>query len=71
MSHFRKEPLMKYKVYAVRTETCVAEVEAKSKYEAVQLVEASHCDYDWKAIDGTLDTEIDKAEEIKDYEFNK
>ena len=57
---------MKYEVHAIRTEVYVAEVEAKSKYEAAQLADVNYCDYDWKEVDGTLDVKIDAIEEIKE-----
>ena len=47
-----------YKVFYVRSECLVQEIEADSLEEA--LVNAENSDNDLKVIDGTMSTEIDK-----------
>lgn len=48
----------KFKVYAVRTETICAIIEADDEEEAEILADESYEDYSWSDVDGSLNTEI-------------
>lgn len=56
----------KFKVFAERTETLYAIIEADSAEEAEELADKDYSDYDWSDCDGSMSTEIlfgDAAEE--------
>lgn len=48
----------KFKVYAVRTETICAIIEADDEEEAEILADENYEDYSWSDVDGSLNTEI-------------
>ena len=48
----------KFKVFAERTETLCAIIEADSEEEAEELADKNYSDYDWSEVDGSLNTEI-------------
>ena len=48
----------KFKVYAERTETLCAIIEADSAEEAEKYADEYYSDCDWSDCDGTLSTEI-------------
>ena len=48
----------KFKVYAERTETLCAIIEADSAEDAEELADKDYSDYDWSDVDGSLNTEI-------------
>lgn len=48
----------KFKVYAVKTETICAIIEADDEEEAEILADESYEDYSWSDVDGSLNTEI-------------
>ena len=58
----------KFRVYAERTETLCAIIEADSIEEAEELADKDYSDYDWSDVDGSLNTEIlfEEAEEEDD-----
>lgn len=58
----------KFKVYAERTETLCAIIEADSAEEAEELADQNYSDYYWSDVDGSLDTSIlyGDAEEEED-----
>lgn len=58
----------KFKVYAERTETYCAIIEADSIDEAEELADENYSDYNWSDVDGSLNTEIlfGDTEEDKD-----
>ena len=59
----------KFKVYAERTETLCAIIEADSAEEAEELADKDCDNFDWSDVDGSMSTEIlfgDAKEE--DYE---
>lgn len=58
----------KFKVFAERTETLCAIIEANSAEEAEELADQNYSYYDWSDVDGSMSTEIlfDDAEEEDD-----
>lgn len=50
--------MKKFKVYAERTETLCAIIEADSAEEAEELADKDYSDYDWSDCDGSLNTTI-------------
>lgn len=48
----------KFKVYAVKTETLCAIIEADDEEEAEILADENYEDYSWSDVDGSLNTEI-------------
>ena len=48
----------KFKVFAERTETLCAIIEADSAEEAEELADKDYSDYDWSDVDGSMSTEI-------------
>lgn len=48
----------KFKVYAERTETLCAIIEADSAEDAEELADKNYSDYSWSNVDGSLSTEI-------------
>ena len=48
----------KFKVFAERTETLCAIIEADSEEEAEELADKNYSDYDWSEVNGSLNTEI-------------
>ena len=50
--------MKKFKVYAERTETLCAIIEADSAEEAEELADKDYSDYDWSDVDGSMSTEI-------------
>ena len=48
----------KFKVFAERTETLCAIIEADSAEEAEELADKNYSDYDWSDVDGSMSTEI-------------
>ena len=58
----------KFKVFAERTETLCAIIEANSAEEAEELADNYYDNYDWSNVDGSMSTEIlfGDAEEEKD-----
>ncbi len=48
----------KFRVYAKRTETLCAIIEADSAEEAEELADKDYSDYDWSDVDGSMSTEI-------------
>ena len=48
----------KFKVYAERTESLCAIIEADSAEEAEELADKDYSDYDWSDVDGSMSTEI-------------
>ena len=61
--------MKKFKVYAERTETLCAIIEADSAEEAEEYADQHYSDYDWSYVDGSMSTEVlfGYAEE-KEYE---
>ena len=59
----------KFKVFAERTETLCAIIEADSAEEAEELADKNYSDYDWSDVDGSMSTEIFFGDtEEEDYE---
>lgn len=58
----------KFKVYAERTETLCAIIEADSAEDAEELADKNYSNYNWSDVNGSLNTEIlfGNAEEEKD-----
>lgn len=58
----------KFKVFAERTETLCAIIEANSAEEAEELADKDYDNFDWSDVDGSMSTEIlfDDAEEEDD-----
>ena len=50
--------MQKFKVFAERTETLCAIIEADSEEEAEELADKNYSDYDWSEVNGSLNTEI-------------
>ena len=50
--------MKKFKVYAERTETLCAIIEADSAEEAEELADKDYSNYDWSDVDGSMSTEI-------------
>ena len=50
--------MKKFKVFAERTETLCAIIEADSAEEAEELADKDYSDYDWSDVDGSMSTEI-------------
>ena len=48
----------KFKVFAERTETLCAIIEADSAEEAEELADKDYSDCDWSDVDGSMSTEI-------------
>ena len=48
----------KFKVFAERTETLCAIIEADSADSAEELADKDYSDYDWSDVDGSMSTEI-------------
>ena len=48
----------KFKVYAERTETLCAIIEADSSEEAEELADKDYDNFDWSDVDGSMSTEI-------------
>ena len=48
----------KFKVYAERTETLCAIIEADSAEEAEELADKDYDNFDWSDVDGSMSTEI-------------
>ena len=48
----------KFKVFAERTETLCAIIEADSAEEAEELADKDYSNYDWSDVDGSMSTEI-------------
>lgn len=58
----------KFKVYAERTESYCAIIEAETEEEAEKLADENYSYYNWKDVDGTLNTEICFGETEKEIE---
>lgn len=58
----------KFKVYAERTETLCAIIEADSAEDAEELADKNYSNYNWSDVNGSLNTEIlfGNAEEKED-----
>ena len=50
--------MQKFKVYAERTETLCAIIEADSVEEAEELADKDYDNFDWSDVDGSMSTEI-------------
>ena len=50
--------MKKFKVFAERTETLCAIIEADSAEEAEELADKDYSNYDWSDVDGSMSTEI-------------
>ena len=50
--------MKKFKVYAERTETLCAIIEADSVEEAEELADKDYDNFDWSDVDGSMSTEI-------------
>ena len=50
--------MKKFKVYAERTETLCAIIEADSAEEAEELADKDYDNFDWSDVDGSMSTEI-------------
>ena len=50
--------MKKFKVFAERTKTLCAIIEADSAEEAEELADKDYSDYDWSDVDGSMSTEI-------------
>ena len=50
--------MKKFKVFAERTETLCAIIEADSAEEAEELADEHYSDYEWSDVDGSMSTEI-------------
>ena len=48
----------KFKVFAERTESLCAIIEANSAEEAEEAADNYYSDYDWSDVDGSMSTEI-------------
>ena len=48
----------RFKVYAERTESYCAIIEAETKEEAEKLANENYSDYHWSDVDGTISAEI-------------
>ena len=48
----------KFKVFAEKTETLCAIIEADSEEKAEELADKNYSDYDWSEVNGSLNTEI-------------
>ena len=48
----------KFKVYAERTETLCAIIEADSAEDAEELADKNYSNYNWSDVNGSLSTEI-------------
>ena len=50
--------MKKFKVFAERTETLCAIIEADSVEEAEELADKDYDNFDWSDVDGSMSTEI-------------